>query len=123
MNREKAFRILRFVALFLGLQASVLFTVFLITEAGTDLLEGKTRVIPILLIMISAVAGFVWTVTRPVRGSFVMITVGLVMTIYLLLLGGIGEIQMALIYGLPFIFPGAILYYISKREIRKRVSV
>jgi len=111
-----AIKILRYTALILGFQASAFFTFFLIAEGGSDLIEGKFRVIPIMLMMILAVAGFIWAVMKPLKGGLVMITGGIIMSVYLLLLGGFGEIFMSLIYGLPFIIPGAIFYFISKKE-------
>ncbi len=112
----KALKILRYIALILGFQASAFFTFFLIMEGGADLIAGKFRVIPIMLMMILAVSGFIWAVTKPSKGSLVMISGGVIMSVYLLLLGGFGEIKMSLIYGLPFIIPGALFYFISQKE-------
>jgi hypothetical protein len=109
-------KILRYIALILGFQASVFFAIFLVTESVSNLFEGKISVIPILLMMIFSIAGFIYAVTRPLKGSFIMIAGGTVMAVYLLFMGGISEIMMALIFGLPFIIPGAIFYYISKRK-------
>ena len=111
-------KILRFFALILGLLASVIFIVFLMGEGGYDLIQGKIRVIPIMLMMLFSVAGFFWAVTNPSRGSLIMISGGLIMMTYLLILGGIGEISMALIFGLPFIIPGILFNYISKKRSR-----
>lgn len=111
-----AIKILRYTAMILGFQASAFFTFFLIAEGGADLIEGKFRVIPIMLMMIFTVGGFFWTITRHSKGSLMMIAGGVIMAVYLLILGGIGGIQMALIYSLPFIIPGVILYYTSKRR-------
>jgi len=112
----KAIKILRYSALLLGLQASVFFTLFLISEGGAELINGKFRVLPIMLMMIFAVGGFIIAVTKPLKGGLVMIAGGVIMAVYLIILGGISEISMSLIYGLPFIIPGAIFYFISKRN-------
>jgi len=109
-------KILRYIALILGFQASAFFTFFLIAEGGADLFAGKIRVIPILLMMILSVGGFIWAVMKPLKGSLVMIAGGAIMTLYLLILGGISEIMMSLIFGLPFIIPGVIFYFTSKKE-------
>jgi hypothetical protein len=113
MNIQK---VLRYTGLALGFLASAFFTLFLIAEGGADLLEGKIRVIPIMLMMIMSVSGFIWAVAKPAKGSLIMIAGGVIMSVYLLLLGGFGEIKMALIYGLPFIIPGVIFYYISTKQ-------
>ena len=109
-------KILRYIALILGFQASAFFTIFLIAEGGSDLFAGKISVIPILLMMILSVSGFIWAVMKPLKGSLVMIAGGVIMAIYLLILGGITEITMSLVFGLPFIIPGVIFYFISKKE-------
>ena len=113
MNVQK---VLRYIGLTLGFLSSTFFILFLIAEGGAYLLEGKTRVIPIMLMMIMSVSGFIWAVAKPAKGSLLMIAGGVIMSVYLLLLGGFGEINMALIYGLPFIIPGVIFHFTSKKE-------
>jgi hypothetical protein len=109
--------ILHYLALILGLIASVFFTFFLLADGIGDLLEAKLSVIPIMCMMIIAVLGYVWTFWKPKRGGLVMITGGIIMTVYLLLLGGFGEFKMALIFGFPFIIPGLIFYF-NWREVK-----
>lgn len=104
-------RILYYLALILGLIVSVFFALFLIADGIGDLIEAKLRVIPILLMMIVAVLGYVWTFWKPKRGGLVMIFVGIIMAVYLLFLGGFGEFKMALIFGIPFIIPGSLFYF------------
>ena len=110
----KAAKILHYTALLLGFQASVFFTFFLLAESAADLIEGKVAVIPIMIIMMIAVAGFIWAVASPRKGSLLMIVSGIVLTLYLLIIAGIGEIGMGLIFGLPFIVPGILFYMAGK---------
>ena len=110
----KAGKILHYTALLLGFQASVFFTFFLLAESAADLIEGKVAVIPIMIIMMFAVAGFIWAVASPHKGSLLMIVSGIVLTLYLLIIAGIGEIGMGLIFGLPFIVPGILFYMAGK---------
>ena len=110
----KAAKILHYTALLLGFQASVFFTFFLLAESAADLIEGKVAVIPIMIIMMIAVAGFIWAVASPRKGSLLMIVSGIVLTLYLLIIAGIGEIGMGLIFGLPFIVPGILFYMTGK---------
>jgi len=109
-------KILHYTALILGFQASVFFTLFLIAEGGADLFEGKTSVIPIMLMMIFTVFGYIHSIRKPGPGSQIMIAGGVIMAVYLLFLGGIDEIKMSLIYGLPFIIPGLIFYFNSRKN-------
>ena len=109
-----AARILHYIALILGFQASAFFLFFLISDGVADLFSGKFSVIPILIMMIFTVIGYIWAISKPKLGSLIMISGGVVMAIYLIMLGGIVGIKMALIYGLPFIIPGLIFYFVSK---------
>ncbi len=108
-------KILHYLALIFGFQASAFFTFFLIAEGGADLLEGKPNVLPIMCMMILAVGGYLWAISKPRKGSLLMITGGIIMAVYLLFLGGTSEIKMALIYGLPFIIPGLIFYFTANK--------
>jgi hypothetical protein len=108
-------KILSYVTLILGLLVSVFFSIFLIADSIGDIVEGKYRVIPIFLLMINSVAGYIWTFSKPKRGGLVMITGGIIMSIYLLFVGGFSEINMSLIFGLPFIVPGLIYFFCWKR--------
>jgi hypothetical protein len=112
----KTVKILRYIAVILGFQASAFFLFFLIAEGGADLFEAKFRILPLLFMMIYAVVGFVLAITKAGRGGLIMISGGLIMAVYLLFMGGVGEYKMALIYGLPFIIPGFIFYYLGKRK-------
>lgn len=116
LNTMNATRILHYIALILGFQVSAFFLFFLIAEGGADLIEGKIRVIPILILMAVSVGGFIWAVSKPGPGPLIMISGGLLMAIYLLFAGGIGEYKMAFIYGLPFIIPGLIFYFTSDKN-------
>jgi len=111
-----ATRILHYIALILGFQASAFFLFFLISDGVADLFDGKFSVIPILIMMIFTVIGYIWAISKPKLGSLIMISGGVVMALYLIMLGGTIGIKMALIYGLPFIIPGLIFYFVSKRD-------
>jgi len=111
-----ASRILHYIALILGFQASAFFLFFLISDGVADLFDGKFSVIPILIMMIFTVFGYIWAISKPKLGSLIMISGGAVMALYLIMLGGLVGIKMALIYGLPFIIPGLIFYFVGKNE-------
>ena len=111
-----ATKILHYLALILGFQASAFFLFFLISDGVADLFDGKFSVIPILIMMIFTVIGYIWAISKPKLGSLIMISGGVVMALYLILLGGTVGIKMALIYGLPFIIPGLIFYFVGKNE-------
>jgi len=56
MNANK---ILHYIALILGFQASAFFLFFLISDGVADLFNGKFSVIPILILMILTVIGHI----------------------------------------------------------------
>jgi len=111
----KLIRILHYLALILGFQASAFFTFFLIADGGIDLLEGKYSVIPIMVMMIFSVGGYIWSMSNLKKGSLMMISGGILMAIYLLFLGGLNEIEMAMIFGLPFVIPGLVFYFTANQ--------
>lgn len=111
-------RILHYLALILGFQVSLFFTLFLIAEGGAGLIDGKTAVLPILILMIISVGGYILALSNPQKGGMVMIAGGLLMMAYLLIIGGIGEYKMSLIYGMPFIFPGLVLFFNRRKEFQ-----
>lgn len=115
-NKMNAGKILHYVALILGFQASAFFLFFLIAVGGGSVIEGKTSVLPLLILMVVSVGGFIWAVSKRGPGPIIMVSGGLIMAVYLLIIGGIGEYKMALIYGLPFIVPGLILYFTSNKN-------
>ena len=115
MNMPK---VLHYFALVFGFLTSAFFLVFLIPEGLAYLFEGFTSVIPILLMIIFSVGGFVWEIMKPGKGSLCMFMGGVIMAVYLLFLSGIGEFQMALIFGMPFMIPGLIIYLASKKNVK-----
>jgi len=109
-------KILHLLALILGFQASAFFIFFLISEGGANLFEGKTSVIPFMLMMIFTVGGYAYALWKPRTGALIMISGGMIMAFYLLYIGGISEIKMSMIFGLPFIIPGLVFYFIGPKE-------
>lgn len=109
-------KILHYLALILGFQVSLFFTLFLIADGGLGLIEGKFAVLPILILMVISVGGYIHALSNPRKGGIIMIAGGLSMMVYLLVISGFGEYKMALIYGLPFIFPGLVLFFNRHKE-------
>lgn len=107
-------RWLYYLAMLLGFLASAFFMIFLIGEGLTDLFNGSTEVIPIILMILFTVSGFIVAFKRPKQGGMIMIAGGFIMMIYLFIVGGSNAWYAALIYGLPFIIPGLIIYLSSK---------
>lgn len=108
-NFEKS-RWLYYLAMFFGFLSSAFFMLFLIGEGLTDLFNGSAEVIPIIIMILFTVSGFIVAFKRPRQGGMIMIAGGFIMMIYLFIMGGSNAWYAALIYGLPFIIPGLMLF-------------
>lgn len=102
--------IMRWTARVLGFIPSFFFSLFLAGEGVPDLMKGKTDVIPIMLMVIFSVAGYIISWWKLRIGAVMMIFGGLVMGIYLLVLGGVGMGRIVASFSIPFIIPGCIFF-------------
>lgn len=101
---------MRWTSRVLGFIPSFFFILFLTGEGVPDLLAGKTDVIPIMIMILFTVAGYIISWWKLRIGAVIMILGGLVMGIYLLILGGDGIGRIAASFSLPFIIPGCIFF-------------
>jgi uncharacterized membrane protein len=85
-------------------------------------MEGKTDVLPIMIMILLSVAGYLVTWWKLRIGAVIMIFGGLVMGIYLLILGGDGIGRIAASFSLPFIIPGCI-FFLMKNVAPSRPAV
>jgi len=104
----------RFVALALGLLPAAFFLVFLVGEGLSELFAGKWSVIPILGMMLLTVSGYILAWKRPRNGGIIMVTGGVIMGVYLFIVGGFEEWDIAVLYSLPFIIPGILFMLLRK---------
>lgn len=105
---------LYYTAMVLAFLSSAFFMLFLIGEGITDLIHGSLQVIPIMLMILFTVSGFFLAFKRPKQGGLIMTSGGFIMMIYLLIMGGSNAWYAAIIYGLPFIIPGLMLFLGTK---------
>lgn len=111
--RLSPFEIMRWTAGSLGFIPSFFFMLFMFGEGLPDLIDGRTGVIPIMAMIFFAVAGYVVAWFQFRVGGLMMILGGLVMGVYLLVLGGEGIGWIVASFSLPFIIPG-YLFFILK---------
>jgi hypothetical protein len=100
----------------MGFFPAVFFLFFLIGEGLAQLFSGQFSVIPILLMMIITVSGYILSWKREFAGGLIMILGGLVMGIYLLIITGFSGGVMAVYYSLPFIIPGMLFLFSSRQH-------
>lgn len=102
--------IMRWTARILGFIPSFFFVLFVTGEGIPDLIDGKTDVIPIMIMILFSVAGYLIAWWKSRIGAVMMIFGGFVMAIYLLFLGGDGIGRIVASFSLPFIIPGAVFF-------------
>ena len=110
-------KLIHYSAVILGFQVAAFFFLFLISNAIAGLVEGKFAILPLLFLMLFSVGGYILAIGKPAKGGLIMISGGILMVVYLLIVGGTDEITMALIYGLPFIIPGLLFFYPANRKV------
>jgi hypothetical protein len=89
--------------------ASVFFLVDTIKGGVPYLLVGKEKyAIVFLSFLFVAIAGCLLTFFKRKAGGIMMLLGGLILVIILYLLGGSAQFGMMVIYGLPYIFSGAV---------------
>jgi hypothetical protein len=112
--RLSPFEIIRWTAGILGFIPSFFFLLFMFGEGLPDLMDGFTGVIPIMVLVFFTIAGYIIAWFQFRIGGLMMMAGGLVMGIYLLVLGGEGLGWIVASFSLPFIVPG-YLFFILKR--------
>lgn len=98
----------------IGLLSSLFFLLFLVGEGVGDFLDGKTGAVPILIMMLFAVLGFVISWFKVRIGAVMMIIGALIMGAYLLAVGESGNLLMALAFSVPFLVPGIMMMCLKK---------
>lgn len=115
-------KILGYTGIVLGMLSSAFFLVFLIGEGLVDLIDGKTGVIPIMVLILFTVGGYILSFFKRRTGAIIMIGGAIAMSLYLLFSGGISEYKMALIFAFQFLIPGILLYYTPVGFLTKRTQ-
>lgn len=107
----KASKFIYYLALLIGFQTTAFFLFFLVPEGISGLIDGSYNVVVILAMMLYSITGFIVAIKNPRKGGLLMISGGIIMAIYLLFLGGLGEYKMSIIFGMPFCIPGLLFYF------------
>ena len=95
--------------------ASVFFLVFIVKEGIPDLLAGKGKELMYFLpFLLLAIAGCLLSIFKRKAGAVMMLAGGVVMVVLLYMQGGMAQFGMMVVYGLPYIFPGAIFLLIKE---------
>ncbi|MBN1338948.1 MAG: hypothetical protein JXA03_06475 [Bacteroidales bacterium] len=116
-NRNRTIRWLARILGLLGVAFYVRF--FLLKYEGNwvDAISGDFR--SFALLMLFGVAGYVFAWFRDKEGGLVMLFSGMLMGLYLFYAGPRPPSFFTLVYGLPFMVPGVLFYYIGQQTSKE----
>lgn len=120
-----AVKLLRWGGRVIGLAASAVFLFFFIGEwsgSGMQAQRVDQTLLLFLPLLFAAVCGCVAGLFREKIGGGIALIAGLSMGVFHLVNGGMGDLDMALVFGLPFMLSGAALLYcghLTKRRKRR----
>lgn len=95
-----------------GIISSAVFLLFFIGEGmseGIDLYYPDTQLLTFVILLLFAVSGCFVALLKERAGGIIQLAGGCLMAVYHLINGGLKDADMALIFGLPFIFSGTVL--------------
>ncbi len=108
-------RIVKVVALIIGGLALLFFGAFIFGEGLPDFKEIEDpQLKTMLLLMAFAAFGYFFSFFKPKEGGMVLTFAGLVLGLNMLYHDGGDDFIPSLIYGLPFLIPGVLLWWIGK---------
>jgi len=109
-------RIIKAIALVIGGLAVLFFGAFIFGEGIPDLKGSENfQLNSILMLLGFATFGYIFSFWRPKEGGMVMTFAGIIMGLNMFYQGGIGDIRAALIFSLPFLIPGVMLWWVGRR--------
>ena len=109
VNRTRILSTIKWVGRIIGFSASIFFLMFFIGEGVPDITKGIAADLVFFLFFITiAIAGYIIAIFKEKLGGVMEIIGGVFMSIFHLLNGGLQDLNMAIIYGAPFILSGLI---------------
>ena len=118
-KKEHHIQPFKILAQSIGILVCLFFLLFIIGEGVPDIISGKANGLFIFLpLLLLPVVGYFMTWFQETTGTFLMITGGIALLSWFLIMG---DVKMALVYGLPFIITGGLfLLHIVKRNALKK---
>jgi len=106
---------LRNLGIFIGFFPALFFLVFIAGDGIRHLAAGKTGIIPLLIIVLILISGYILAWRRTFTGGIIMVAGSLIIAAYLGFTGEGPVLNMVLIFSLPFGMPG-LLFLSGKRN-------
>ena len=111
--------VIKWLARILGGLAVIFFGMFIFGEGIPDLLTIESFQLKSMLMLLAFAAfGYFFSWFREKEGGIVMTISGLVMGMNMFYHGGIGDIEAALIYSLPFLIPGLMFWWLGREKVK-----
>jgi Na+/glutamate symporter len=105
------------LARILGGLAVAFFGIFVLGEGIADLQDARDfQLRSMLLLLAFASFAYFFSLWKPKEGGIAMAIAGAVMGLNMFYHGGIGDVEAALIYALPFLVPGVMFWWSGSGE-------
>lgn len=115
MSRSKT--IAKILALIIGGLALLFFGAFIFGEGIPDLRDpANFQLKTMLMLMIFAAFGYVFSFWRSKEGGIVLTFTGFLLGMNMFYHGGLKDIIATLIYSLPFLIPGVLLWWTGSHD-------
>ncbi len=115
MKNQKLYFLVHWMAIILGLFVILFFLTIIESTALSSLIfDEKWGVLPFTLMLLVPIVGYFVSLQRPKSGGLCMILGGMILVVYLLIIGSEGVGRMAFVFALPFIIPG-LLFWLSQK--------
>jgi len=109
--------IVRTIALIIGGLAILFFGMFIFGEGIPDLSNpGNFQLKTMLTLMAFAAFGYFFSFFKPKDGGMVLTFSGVLLGLNMFYHGGVDDMFLALIYSLPFLIPGIMLWWVGSNK-------
>lgn len=114
---EKIVKVIKWIALIIGGIALLFFGMFIFAEGIPDIWNIEDgRLKAMLLLMAFAAFGYFFSFFKPKEGGMVLTFSGLLLGLNMFYFGGTDDTIPALIYALPFLIPGIMLWWVGSNK-------
>ena len=114
---KKRVNVIRWIALIIAGLALLFFGMFIVGEGIPDL--GKTenfQLKAVITLMAFAAFGYFFSFFKPKDGGMVLTFSGALLGLNMFYHGGVDDTVAALVYSLPFLIPGLMLWWVGSKH-------
>jgi len=119
MMMKKNVKVIKWIALIIGGLGILFFGAFIFGEGIPDLRDSDDpQLKTMLLLMAFAAFGYFFSFFKSKEGGIVLTFSGFLLGMNMLFYGGMDDFVPALIYAIPFLIPGIMLWWIGKEKVK-----